>query len=151
LFSDQEQWQQYCFSTLVTDLTLPTQEIWTSYRGRADCENRIMELKYDFGTDSFCMNEFWATEASMNLVITSPCLMSLFRQAALRSTVEKVQHILNTLRYKLIAKAAFITRTGRKNHLSLVMDVKHRTWFGGLWRPTKIFNKPVTFSPVFTP
>lgn len=156
LFSDQEQWQQYRFSTLVTDLTLPTQEIWRSYRGRADCENRIKELKYDFGADSFCMNEFWATEASMNLVMTAYNLMSLFRQAALRSTVGKVQpkqiqHTLNTLRYKLFAKAAFITRTGRKNYLNLVMDVKHRTWFEGVWDRTKTFDKPVTFSPVFTP
>jgi len=101
-------------STLVTDLTLPTQETWRSYRGRADCENRIKELKYGFGADSFCMNEFWATEASMNLVMTAYNLMSLFRQAALRSTVREVQHTLNTLRYKLFAKAAFITRIGRK-------------------------------------
>jgi hypothetical protein len=130
--------------------------IWRSYRGRADCENRIKELKYDFGADSFCMNEFWATEASMNLVMTAYNLMSLFRQAALRSTVGKVQpkqiqHTLNTLRYKLFAKAAFITRTGRKNYLNLVMDIKHRTWFEGVWDRTKTFDKPVTFSPVFTP
>lgn len=103
---------------MVTDSTLPTQEVWRSYRGRADCENRIKELKYDFGADSFCMQEFWATEARMNMVMTAYNLMSLFRQAALRSTVSKVQpkpiqHTLNTLRYKLFAKAAYISKAGR--------------------------------------
>ncbi len=31
---------------------------------RDDVENRIEELKYDFGLDSFCLNEFYATEAA---------------------------------------------------------------------------------------
>ena len=156
LFSEHERWKHYRFSTLVTNSTLPTQEVWRSYRGRADCENRIKELKYDFGADSFCMREFWATEACMNMVMTAYNLMSLFRQVALRSTVSKVQpkqiqHTLNTLRYKLFAKAAYISKAGRKNYLNLVMDVRQRSWFEGVWDKTKTFDKPVTFSPVFTP
>ena len=112
--------------------------------------------KYPFGADSFCIREFWATEACMNMVMTAYNLMSLFRQAALRSTVSKVQpkqiqHTLNTLRYKLFAKAAYISKAGRKNYLNLVMDVRQRSWFEGVWDKTKTFDKPVTFSPVFTP
>ncbi len=38
-------------------------------RGRADCENRIKELKYDFAADSFNMKDFWATEATLNTVM----------------------------------------------------------------------------------
>ncbi|MEI8035855.1 MAG: transposase [Betaproteobacteria bacterium] len=156
LFSEHECWKHYRFSTLVTDLTLPTQVVWRTYRGRADCENRIKELKYDFGADSFCMKEFWATEACMNRVMTAYNWMSLFRQAALRSTVGKVppkqiQHTLNTLRYKLFAKAAYISKASRKNPLNMVMDVKQRTWFEGVWDRSKNFDKPVTFSPVFDP
>jgi hypothetical protein len=129
LFSEHERWKHYRFSILVTNSTLPTQEVWRSYRGRVDCENRIKELKYDFGADSFCMREFWATEACMNMVMTAYNLMSLFRQAALRNTAGKVnpkqiQHTLNTLRFKLFAKAAFISKAGRKNYLNLVMDVR---------------------------
>ena len=92
----------------------------------------------------------------MNMVMTAYNLMSLFRQAALRSTVGKVphkqiQHTLNTLRYKLFAKAAYISKASRKNHLNVVMDVKQRTWFEGVWDRSKAFDKPVTFSPVFDP
>ena len=92
----------------------------------------------------------------MNRVMTAYNWMSLFRQAALRSTVGKVppkqiQHTLNTLRYKLFAKAAYISKASRKNHLNVVMDVKQRTWFEGVWDRSKAFDKPVTFSPVFDP
>ena len=62
----------------------------------------------------------------MNLVMTANNLMSLFRQSTLRSKVGEVQpkkiHYSPTLRYKLFAKAAFITRTGRKNYINLGID-----------------------------
>jgi len=87
LFADDPQWGQYRFAALVTDLDLPAVEIWRSYRGRVDCENRIKELKYDFAADSFCLDDFWATEASLNTVLLAYNLMSLFRQAVLRSSV----------------------------------------------------------------
>ena len=57
------------------------------------------------------MRKFWATEACMSMVMTAYNLMSLFRQAVLRNKAGKVnpkqiQNTLNTLRYKLFAKAA---------------------------------------------
>jgi hypothetical protein len=33
------------------------------YNSRADCENRIKELKQDFGLDSYYLKDFWAKEA----------------------------------------------------------------------------------------
>ena len=48
LFADDEAIGQWRYSALVTDLNLPALQIWRLYRGRADCENRIKELKYDF-------------------------------------------------------------------------------------------------------
>ena len=57
--------------------------IWTMYRGRADCENRIKEIKEDFGFDSFNMKDFAATEAALNFVVIAYNLMSLFKQAVL--------------------------------------------------------------------
>ncbi|MGE5300239.1 MAG: transposase [Acidobacteriota bacterium] len=54
--------------------------VWKIYRMRADAENRIKELKYDFGADSFNIKNFSATEATMNFVMLAYNLMSLFRQ-----------------------------------------------------------------------
>jgi len=44
-------------------------------------------LKYDFAADSFCLNNFFATEACLNTVMMAYNLMSLFRQAALKLSV----------------------------------------------------------------
>lgn len=155
LFADDPHIGQYRFAALVTDLTLPAQEIWRSYRGRADCENRIKELKYDFAADSFCLNDFWATEACLNFALLAYNLMSLFRQAVLRTAIiqngsKDVQHTLKTLRYKLFAKAGYIATQGRKDILKLCVAMRQREWIEGLWDRSKTFSLPVRFTPVFT-
>lgn len=80
LFADDPNLGAYRFAALVTDIDLPAQAVWRLYRGRADAENRIKALKYDFGTDSFCLNDFWATEACLSIALLAYKLMSLFRQ-----------------------------------------------------------------------
>ena len=52
LFADDPDIQGWRYGAMVTRLSFPAVEIWRSYRGRADCENRIKELKNDFGLDS---------------------------------------------------------------------------------------------------
>jgi len=51
----------------VTDLDLA--DVGHLFRGREDGENRSKELKYDFAADSFCLNEIWVTEATLNSVM----------------------------------------------------------------------------------
>jgi hypothetical protein len=106
-------------------MALPAQEVWRTYRGRADCENRIKEL-------------------------------SLFRQGALKSSVgdscgKDVQHTLQALRFKLFAKAGYVTTEGRKSVLKLAIAMRQREWFEGLWNQSKNFELPVRFVPVFSP
>lgn len=154
LFADDPSVGQYRFAALVSDLDLPAQEIWRIYRGRADCENRIKELKYDFAADSFCLNDFWATEACLNIAMLAYNLMSLFRQAVLKTSViqsgaKDVQHTLKILRYKLFAKAGYITTQGRKDILKLAVAMRQREWIEGLWDRTRTFTLPVHFSPTF--
>lgn len=42
---DDERYGKYRYGAMVTDLKLSALEIWRLYRGRANCENRIKELK----------------------------------------------------------------------------------------------------------
>lgn len=156
LFADDPHLGQYRFAALVTDLTLPAPEIWRRYRGRADGENRSKELKYDFAADSFCLNDFWATEACLNVARLAYNRMSLFRQAVLKAGVipsgtKDVQHTLKTLRYKLFAKAGHLTTQGRKDILKLCVAMRQRPWLEGVWDRSKTFSLPVRFTPVFTP
>lgn len=154
LFADDPIQGSYRYGALITDMDLPSLEIWRIYRGRADCENRIKELKYDFAADSFCLNSFYATEAALNTVMIAYNLMSLFRQAALRvaaieSRGKDIQHTLKTLRYKLFAKAGYLTTQGRTKILKLAIAMQHREWFEGVWDAAKTFDLPVRFDSIF--
>jgi len=55
LFQDEDYYRQYRYSAYITNLTLSAADVWRLYHGRGDAENRIKELKYDFGFDSFNM------------------------------------------------------------------------------------------------
>ncbi len=96
----------------MTDLTLSPVEVWRTYRGRADCENRIKELKADFGLDSFNLNGFYATEAALGFAMLAYNLMSLFRQAVIRT---KTQPTLATLHHQVLAIGSYWNNNPNKN------------------------------------
>jgi hypothetical protein len=50
LFEEEEVYKNYRCFCYITNMDLPAKVIYDTYRGRADCENRIKEVKYDFGT-----------------------------------------------------------------------------------------------------
>ena len=138
LFADDPDQQGWRYGAMVTTLNLPALEIWRSYRGRADCENRIKELKADFGLDSFNINDFYATEAALGFAMLAYNLMSLFRQAVLRGSV---QHTLATLHHKVFAVGAFWHKDSDKRQLNLAVSRRRRAWFEGLWANAgKVWN-----------
>jgi len=69
----------YRYQAYVTNLDLPPVEVWRMYRGRADCENRLGELKHDFALSGFCLDSFYGTEAAFRTGMVAYNLMSLFR------------------------------------------------------------------------
>lgn len=130
LFADDPDIQGWRYGAMVTSLSLPAAEVWRTYRGRADCENRIKELKADFGLDSFNLNSFYATEAALGFAMLAYNLMSLFRQAVMRA---KVQPTLATLHQQVLAVGAFWHRDPKQNQLLLAVSRRRRAWFEGLW------------------
>jgi hypothetical protein len=133
----------YRYSCFVTNiLDLPAAIIWRTYRGRANAENRIKELKYDFGFDSFNMDEFYATEAALNFVMLAYNLMSLFKHAVVRGDR---MNMMSTLRYKLFNISAYITKNGSSKNLNLALISKRRQWFLGLWDNSRQFALPVVY------
>lgn len=130
LFADDPDIQGWRYSALVTSLDSPMVEVWRAYRGRADCENRIKELKADFGLDAFNMRDFWATEAALGFAMLAYNLMSLFRQAVLRC---RIQHTLSTLHGLVLAIGGSWHPDARHNRLMLSVPRRKRAWFVGLW------------------
>ncbi len=130
LFADDPDIQGWRYGAFVTTLDLPMVEVWRLYRGRADCENRIKELKADFGLDAFNMRDFWATEAALGFAMLAYNLMSLFRQAVLRS---RIQHTLSTLHGLVLAVGGSWHPDESQNKLMLSVPRQKRAWFAGLW------------------
>jgi hypothetical protein len=143
LFAEEEIYKNYRYSAYVTNVKLPTVEIWRLYRGRGDAENRIKELKYDFGFDSFNLSNFFATEAALSFAMFSYNLMSLFRLFVLQ---EKTQKRLSTLRYRTFAIGAYFEKVNDKLVLKIALNKKRRAWFSGLWNYSKEYKFPFQFS-----
>ena len=143
LFADEEVYKNYRYSAYVTNMKLAPAEIWRIYRGRANAENRIKELKYDFGFDSFNLKDFFATEAALTFAMIAYNLMALFRTFILQ---EKTQRTLSTLRYSAFAIGAYFEKVNDKLILRIALNEKRRQWFDGLWNYSKSFNCPFEIS-----
>ena len=139
LFEDADDFGKYRYSCLVTDLALPAKVVYDSYRGRADSENRIKELKYDFSIDDFVSNNFWATEACGSFIVLAYNFMSLFRHALINSGKKQ---FLKTIRYEMIATPAYLGKTGDKHILYLARSLKTRKSFLSIWEKLKDFSLP---------
>jgi len=139
LFKDEGIYQNYRYSCYITNLELSAHMVWKMYRGRADCENRIKEIKEDFGFDNFNMQDFAATEAALNFVVVAYNIMSLFKQAVLQS---ETLHQLKTLRYKIFAIGGYITKSGNQKLLNLSLSMRRRKWIEGIWNESQNFSWP---------
>lgn len=129
----------YLFHAFVTTLTLPPAEVWRIYNGRSDSENRIAELKHDFGIKGFCLDPFYATEAAFRAVLLGYNLMSLFRQALLQAP-KAVR--LPTMRFECFALGAWIGREGRNKVVRISVPPRRRAWFSGLFATIQAFSPP---------
>ena len=144
LFADDPDLQGWRYGAMLTDMSLPAIEVWNLYRGRADCENRIKELKADFGLDSFVLRDFWATEAALGVSMLAYNLMSVFRHTVMR---QRVHHTLATLHHKVLAMGAFWENPKVKPDmptLRLAVARQRRHWFEGVWAHA---GEPVSLKP----
>lgn len=143
LFSDDPILNKYRYSCFMTNLDLPAELVWALYRKRADAENRIKELKYDFGSDSFNMKSFFGTEAALQVVMMAYNFTSLFRQTILNT---RVHEHMKTLRYRVFNMGGYIVHNGNQQILKLSLAMKRREWFTGLWMNANSFSTPCNFN-----
>jgi len=139
LFPDEEEYRNYRYSAYVTSLKLSQVEVWRLYRGRANAENYIKELKYDFGFDSFNLKGFYATEAALTFAMIAYNLMSLFKQFILQ---EKTQKRMSTLRFRTFAIGAYFEKINNQIVLKIALVKKRRKWFTSLWNQSQNFPFP---------
>ena len=131
------------YSVYVTNLKLSAEHIWDMYHDRADSENRIKELKQDFGIENFCLKSFCATEAAYRFIMVAYNLMSLFRHVVLQ---KKPQHTLSTLKFKCFAIGSWITTHAVQKVFKLSVSSKQRAWLEGLFSKSRWIGPPLEIS-----
>ena len=120
----------YTFHAVVTTLEFPPEEVWRFYNSRADSENRIKELKEDFGADGFCLRSFDGTEAVFRLICCLFNLVSEFRSRVLKDPAPR----LSTLRTEVLVVGAILGSSARKKILRLGLRKRYRERFEELLR-----------------
>jgi len=133
----------YRYSCYVTSLDLPLDQVWNVYNTRADAENRIKELKQDFGLENFCLYDFWATEASFRFIMVAYNLMSLFRHFALN---HHKRATLRTLKVYCFALGAWAVNHANRRVLKIALPAKRRPWLEGIFSQIHNLSPPFNYS-----
>jgi hypothetical protein len=118
----------YTFHAVVTTLPLAPEDVWRFYNHRADSENRLKELKDDFGARGFSLQAFEGTEAAFRLVCFLFNLVALFKRDVTRN--ERPQ--LSTLRARILVVGAVLGARGRRPVLRLGLSGRLQARFAAL-------------------
>ena len=118
----------YTFHVLVTTLSHDPVQTWRFYNSRAESENRIKELKEDFGAGGFCLQSFDGTEAAFRLICFLFNLIADFK----REVTQDDSPRLMTLRTRLLVIGAIRGAEGRKPVLRLGLRGPWRQRFQAL-------------------
>lgn len=118
----------YTFHVLVTTLGHDPVQTWRFYNSRAECENRIKELKDDFGADGFCLHSFDGTEAAFRLICFLFNLIADFKREVTQNEAPR----LMTLRPRLLVIGAIRGADGRQQVLRLGLRGRWRQRFAAL-------------------
>jgi hypothetical protein len=124
LFKDLVDWSQYRISVMITNDSESTpEEIWRSYRPRANDENVIKDLKEGYSFESFNVNNFWATEAVLTMIaLVFHNLIVYLNRTILNPN--RPQEQLKTLRHKYFTLPGQLGSGGRSYMLRLSVQEK---------------------------
>jgi len=109
---------------------------WYNQRAE-DSENRIKELKLDFGGDTLPCSDFHANALYFLISALSYNVFALMRQLL---PEELAQHRAMTVRWRLYAMAAKVVKTGRQ--LFVKLKEKHQTLLEQVLLALKEFEPP---------
>ena len=118
----------YTYHVLVTTLAHHPVQTWQFYNSRADSENRLKELKEDFGANGFCLHTFDGTEAAFRLICFLFNLVAHFKEDITRNPSPR----LMTLRPQVLVAGAVLGSDGRKTVLRLGLRGAWRERFATL-------------------
>ena len=143
LFEEEKNRSMYEYKAYVTNTDHSAVMVHRLYNQRADCENRIKELKYDYGIEGFALHGFGAMEAAFRIIMLAYNIMALFRQKVM---VSKAARRLSTIRFQCIAIGSYVVKRGRNKKLKLSAEGKRRHFLEYFFSNLEVLHPPFKFS-----
>lgn len=144
LFEGEAMHKEYDIAVYFTTCDLSASKIHALYNQRGDSENRIKELKYDYGMDGFAFKDIAATEAVFRFILMAYNIMALFKQKVM--TNSRVQHHLSTIRFQCIAIGSYLVKNGRKKVMKLSAEGRRRHFLEHFFDQVELLKPPFKFS-----
>lgn len=143
LFEKEAEFEAYDHKAFVTNITLSAIQVHRLYNQRGNAENRIKELKYDYGIEGFAMQNFGAMEAAFRYVMLAYNIMAAFKQWVMRSPKGKM---LSTIRFQCIAIGSYLITRGRGKRLQLSAVGHRRHFLEHFFSNLELLKPPFRFS-----
>lgn len=143
LYDEDANLAKYEYKAFATNTASSSVQIHSLYNRRADCENRIKELKYDYSIDGFSLQKFGAMEAAFRIIMMAYNIMALFRQKVMTSRKSKR---LQTIKFQCIAIGSYLVKSGRKKKMKLSAEGKRRHFLEHFFSNLEVLDSPFRFS-----
>ena len=117
----------YTYRVFVTTVPFAAELVTRMYAGRADCENRIKELKEDLSLDTFCLQSFDATDAAFRTGCVLYNLLMGFRETVLPSCW--FERRLRAVRDLIFLVGADLIPDARRLRVRFAVPVEERSEF----------------------
>lgn len=143
LFESINQFEQYEYKAFVTNVLFSAPLIHHLYNKRANAENRIKDLKYDYGIEGFALTDFGAMEAAFRYVMIAYNVMAIFKQLVMRTQKGKM---LSTIKFQCIAIGSYLQGKGKKTTLKLAAKGRKRHFLENFFGNLEVLKPPFQFS-----
>jgi hypothetical protein len=143
LFKEFDELGEFEYDAIMTNTKLSPVEVHRRYNQRGDSENRIKELKYDYGMDGFALQKFHAADAAFRFILVAYNIMVLFKKVMTNSM--KNSH-LSTVRFQCIAVGSYLIRSGRQTKMKLSAEGKRRHFLEHIFSNLEQIRPPYRFS-----
>jgi len=143
LFEEIAEYEKYEYKAFITNVAFSASMVHSLYNKRANAENRIKELKYDYGIQGFSLIDFGAMEAAFRYVMLAFNIMQLFKMKVMQT---RKGTMLSTIRFQCIAIGSYVVKNGRKRILKLGAQDKQKHFLEHFFSNVDVLKPPFQFS-----
>jgi len=115
---------RYSYQVFVSNLPLNPENVWYFYKGRANIEKHIRELKEDFALAKIPTKTFQANQMYFHLLLLAYNIVNWFKRICLPQKYQK--STLETIRSEILVLPARLVKTDNRNLLKLPTEYIHK-------------------------